>query len=320
MVMKTVLALHLDRQVFHWFSLLALAIAVSIGTASPLLAEQNVVIVLDDSGSMDKGMGTQQGKVRKIDAAKKALSSVLAQLPEGTRVGVLALNTRQGGSNWIVPFGTGTPSEWNANIQRIRAGGGTPLGSALKDAADELLQLREKEIYGTYRLLIVTDGEASDRNMLNRYLPDVLTRGFIVDVIGVDMDSEHSLATKVHSYRRADDDRSLTEAISNVFAETAADSQDAQEDFEMLAALPDGFAEAAFESLAKHGNRPIGEGSGSGFAAFDNGAGGFAPGTTGTPGNTSSSTLGGLICCMLGLVSILGLAGIILAAGRTLRK
>ncbi|MFK7734528.1 MAG: VWA domain-containing protein [Pirellulaceae bacterium] len=315
--MKTVSALNFDRQVFHWAFMFPFAAAMWAGTMSTSIAEQNVVVVLDDSGSMDDGMRTDQGRVRKIDAAKQALSSVLSQLPEGTRVGVLALNTRQNGSNWIVPFGTGTPSEWNANIQRLRARGGTPLGHSLKDAADELLRLREKEIYGTYRLLIVTDGEASDRNILNRYLPDVLTRGFIVDVIGVDMDSEHSLATKVNSYRRADDDRSLTEAISNVFAETSADNQNAQEDFELLAALPDGFAEAAFESLATRGNRPIGEDAASGFAAID---GGVDTASSSAPRVATSSALGGLICCMFGLVSIVGLASIIFAAGRAMRK
>ena len=39
-------------------------------------------------------------------------------------------------------------------------------------------------------------------------------------IIGVNMKSDHTLATKVHSYRRADDPSSLTKAFSDVFSPT----------------------------------------------------------------------------------------------------
>lgn len=223
-------------------------------------AADNVVVVLDDSGSMSDSMGTD-ASLRRIDAAKLALETVLQQLPEDSRIGILALNGVDERTQWIIPLGPIDRSAIQQAIGQIVAAGGTPLGEALKVAADELLQTRAKEHYGTYRLLVVTDGEANEPEYLNAILPDVLARGLTVDVIGVDMQTTHSLATKVHSYRRADDPASLTAAISAVFAESQADAgtsdDTGQSDFDMLAGLPDEVAQTALQALAESGNRPI---------------------------------------------------------------
>jgi uncharacterized protein YegL len=222
-------------------------------------AGQNVVVVLDDSGSMAERMHGDR-RTRKMEAAKAALTEVLEQLPPEAKVGVVALNRGAGERAWIVPLGTIDPPEVREAIQRISAQGGTPLGRYMKVAADSLLALRSQEHYGSYRLLIVTDGEATDRDLVERYLPDILSRGITVDVIGVDMEDDHSLATLVHTYRRADDPQSLARAIHEVFAESSGVSQDTGEsDFELLAALPDQLAEAALSALTQSGNHAIGE-------------------------------------------------------------
>ncbi len=222
-------------------------------------ADQNVVVVLDDSGSMDQRMSGGQ-RVRKMDAAKQALLSVLEQLPDEAHVGVLALNSIQGGNHWIVPLGPVDRASIQQQIGGIRATGGTPLGAAMKEAADALLENRTKQIYGTYRLLIVTDGEAGDRDLVEAYLPAIKARGLITDVIGVDMPGSHSLATQVNTYRRADDPASLASAIAEVFAETSDDSGDAgQSDYDLLSGLSDEVAAAALIGLTDTNNLPIGQ-------------------------------------------------------------
>ena len=76
----------------------------------------------------------------------------------------------------------------------------------MKKGADTLLKARKSQYgYGSYRLLVVTDGEASDPGLVERFTPDIISRGIITDVIGVDMNKAHTLATKVHSYRSAND-------------------------------------------------------------------------------------------------------------------
>ncbi|MFC1759830.1 VWA domain-containing protein, partial [Planctomycetota bacterium] len=175
--------------------------------ASVSTAAQNVVVLLDDSGSMQERMHGQP--TSRIDAAKDALLTVLNQIPDDGSIGVLAMNGTSGGGEWIIELGPIDKSQIENAVGRIQARGGTPLGAFMKQAADALLQLREKQFYGTYRLLVVTDGEANDAAFLDSVLPDVLRRNITVDVIGVDMKTDHSLATQVDNYRRADDPESL---------------------------------------------------------------------------------------------------------------
>lgn len=295
--------------VFH-LALVSLAVLIT-----PVRAEQNVVVVLDDSGSMDDLMRTSRGRVRRIDAAKQALIEVLSKLPMETDVGVLALNSQLNASNWIIPFGTGTPQAWLQNIRQLRAEGGTPLGQFLKIGADALLQARSQKNYGDYRLLVVTDGEANDPGLVDSYLPDILSRGLIVDVIGVDMQSDHSLATRVHNYRRADDDSALQQAISEVFAETSSASQDAETDFEILAALPDEFAERALKSLAARGNAPI-----EGRPTLGIGSSVLAPFSNTARANSASDFFSGLFCCFGGLTLLAVVVGMILKRRKPPRR
>ncbi len=222
-------------------------------------AAQNVVVVLDDSGSMNERMRRVR-RMDKIEAAKEALVAVLEQLPPDAKVGIVVLNGSRGRGEWVYPLGPVNQGEIRRAVQGILADGNTPLGARMKDGADALLELRAQEHYGSYRLLIVTDGEATDAGLVDEYLPDILTRGIWVDVIGVDMAGDHSLATQVHTYRKADDPASLEQAIREVFAESTDDAGDAAEsDFELLAAIPDEVAEAALAALSQSGNYPIGE-------------------------------------------------------------
>ena len=187
------------RNKFAHLSLVVLACVpiFLFATPQPLIANQNVIVLVDDSGSMEDRM---RSGVRRIQAAKNALKVVLAKLPADASVGVLALN-----QGWIVPLQPMDHDQLADHVDQLRAAGRTLLGLNLKLAADELLKLRAEQVYGDYRLLVVTDGEANDQQVLDWVLQDILARGISVDVIGVDMQSDHSLATKVHNYRRADD-------------------------------------------------------------------------------------------------------------------
>ncbi|HCZ02714.1 MAG TPA: hypothetical protein DHV39_04775, partial [Verrucomicrobiales bacterium] len=146
-------------------------------------------------------------------------------------------------------------------IRSIQPSRGTPLGEYIKIGADRLLEERKTQFgYGTYRLLIVTDGEANDRDLVEAHTPEVLSRGLRVDVIGVAMKQDHTLATQVHTYRRANDSSTLKQAIAEVFAEVGSQQGNlADEDaFDILKPLPVEFASTAIASLSNSGNEPIG--------------------------------------------------------------
>ncbi len=222
----------------------------------------NVVIVLDASGSMNEKMSGSP--LNKMDAAKRALIKVLKKVPPGTNVGLLVFSSGNLKNDWAYPLGPLDSTRLEAAIRLPLPSGSTPLGAYIQKGADRLLEQRARQFgYGTYRLLIVTDGEAQDRSLVDRYTPEVMARGITMDVIGVDMRKAHTLATKVHSYRSADDPASLDRALSDVFAEIGGtDQTHTDEDaFEQIAPIPDEMAQAMLKALAVSGNQPIGSGN-----------------------------------------------------------
>ena len=243
---------HKNKAINFVFGLLAIGFWFSPLIRAEVQVTDNVIVVVDASGSM----GTPMGGADRMSVAREALKQVLGQVPESTHIGVLVFPR----GDWVYPLGSRVEQRLNNAIDSIRSGGGTPLGSYMKRGADALLKARQKQFgYGTYRLLVVTDGEANDRNLVEGYTPDIISRGITIDVIGVDMESEHTLATKVHTYRSADNPDSLRQAITEVFAEvSSADTGQTDEDaFELIADLPKQTASEMLKSLSTTGNDPI---------------------------------------------------------------
>lgn len=248
---------------FRLFACLLVPLLV-LGT-SPVPAQDqsydNVVIVLDASGSMDGQFSSHQ--TSRMQAAKEALSHVLAQLPESTHVGLLVFGGARVPDPWVYPLGPLDLEKLRTALLTVQPNGGTPLGEYIKLGADRLLQeRRDQHGYGSYRLLVVTDGEANDQELVDLYTPDVLSRGLTLDVIGVDMQSDHTLERSAHSYQGAADPQALVRAVGQVFAEVSFDGDDAagDETFGFLEGLPDPFAIALLRYLSEdYGNHPIGE-------------------------------------------------------------
>jgi len=292
----------------------------SLGGAFPLFlgdrsacAQQNVVIVIDDSGSMSSRMRGDKS-VTRMDAARRALNKVLGDVPDSAQVGVLSLNSNAESNYWIIPMGPLDRSAIQSQINGIIANGGTPLGAAMKEAINVLLDLRQRQMYGSYRILVVTDGEAGDRQLVDRYAPLARTRGIMLDVIGVDMEGTHSLATQANSYRRADDSQSLETAIADVFAETTSDSGDAgQSDYDLLSGLPPEVASAALASLARIDNSLVDQDTGDAASAQLGGMPNAANApTSGMPlGNATEVSSGGSVM-MLGLICLLSMAAVVI--------
>ena len=238
------------------------ALTFLLGALSNALGQSSidhVVVVLDASGSMKQKMpGSDQTK---MEAAKDALIGVLGNIPQSTHVGLLVFSAANIKDHWVFPLGKRDDAALLPAIRSIKPNRGTPLGQYIKIGADRLLEERKTQFgYGTYRLLVVTDGEANDKNLVDKYTPEVLSRGLRVDVIGVAMNTDHTLATKVHTYRRANDASTLKQAIAEVFAEVGSQQgNQADEDaFDLLEPLPTEFASIAIASLSNSGNDPIG--------------------------------------------------------------
>ena len=301
------------HKAFHiTFSVVLIALSSMLFQAQGQTYFDNVVIVLDASGSMKQRMpGTQ---TKKMDAAKKALIEVLKTLPQSTQIGLLVFSAKDLKDDWVFPLGPREDNELIPAIQKINPNHGTPLGQYIKEGADRLLEQRAEQFgYGTYRLLVVTDGEANDGDLVRQYVPEVLSRGIVVDVIGVAMKENHTLATKVHSYRSANDEDSLKQAIAEVFAEVGSSSNDlnAEEAFEILAGIPDELAQVAIQTLAGSGNNPIGQSNTAPEEATEN----TRTSSRNVPHQTQTTTVAPVkvrVTNSRSLIMVVGLMGIIL--------
>lgn len=229
------------------------------------LRQDNVVVVLDASGSMRDPMqaAADSGRRRsKMDVAKNALLQVLEVVSPETNVGVLVFSGKGNLDPLIHPLAPVDRSRLEVAVKRIAPSGSTPLGDFLKRGTDLLLEQRAKQRgYGSFRLLVVTDGQASDPALMNAVLPDILSRGITIDVVGVDMGSDHALATRVHAYRRANDPAALTRVLTEAFAEIGGNQDDAadEEAFDEIAGIPDEMAAALVKALSNrsHTNSPV---------------------------------------------------------------
>lgn len=249
-----------------WFSgwtvaTLAVLLCAPVGLANQEQSAVSpvVVIVLDDSGSMRDKMRTDQGKEPRMKVAQRALKKLVEQLPDNTQLGLLLMNGAQNEGGWLVPLAPLDKTKTISLIDKVRADGGTPLGQSMKTAMEQLIAARSNKPIGDYRLIVVTDGEATDSHVLNQYLPEIVARGIVVDAIGVDMNNDHTLASKSHTYRRANDAASFESALVEIFAESSQSQMGdgSTSDFDLIAGLPDEFASEALAALSSMTNKPI---------------------------------------------------------------
>lgn len=229
----------MKQVIASWLFVLFILVWGQVGISDTDLHTDNIIVILDASGSMRDKFRADESKT-KMDAAKTALKEVLAKVPEGTNIGLLVFSGNNVHDEWVYPLGPKDTERLMAAIDRPQPGGGTPLGKYMRVGANRLLEQREKQYnYGNYRLLIVTDGEAQDQGKVEQYTPEILNRQIRVDVIGVDMETYHNLAKDADSYRKADNPGELVAAVSQILAETGGtdtdtDGEDAFEDIESL--------------------------------------------------------------------------------------
>jgi uncharacterized protein YegL len=221
---------------------------------------QFVVIVLDCSGSMEEDMGNTD--IMKLNAVKQALKEVVAQLPDNSYVGLLTFSAANVSDDWIYPLQPLNKSKLMSAIDKPQPGGGTPLGRYMKIGADALLKERaaRHNYYDIYRLLVVTDGQAGDEDKVEAYTPDIKRKGIRLDVIGVDMKTDHILSNMAHTYRSANNPDVLKEEIAQVFSELSGDAFENGEDpYQLIAGLSDSMAIAMIQGITEMDNTPIGE-------------------------------------------------------------
>lgn len=183
-----------DLGTTSWPPANALRAAVDVGGATDPLAD-NVMVVLDMSGSMARSGCSGQAPNR-AEAAKGALLDWISANP-ADNTGLVSFSAK--GLETDLGLGQGT-AHAEALVERIRtlqADGGTPLRSAMDLAAAELeRQAAAQGGTGTYRLIVVTDGQANsgeDPRPLVRAIAANPANMIEIHTIGFCIDGGHAL-------------------------------------------------------------------------------------------------------------------------------
>ena len=182
----------------------------------------NVMLVLDMSASMDgqECSGTFESKA---EAARRALKAWVGTVPEETNIGLAVFGPD---GTWLaVPLGRSGAhrDELFEAVDAIRPRGATPLSDAVALARGELeRQALFQQGYGTYRLVVITDGEHTEGYdpraevkmiLANRNNPiEIHTIGFCID------DSALNLEGYTY-YQSASNPDELRGGLENVLAE-----------------------------------------------------------------------------------------------------
>lgn len=199
--------------------------------AANLLAD-NWVFVMDASGSMgDSSCGT--GGNARMETAKIGAIKFGQSLPGPANLGLVVFSDagRGGISEWLkLGTGPGNRTEFARLVGSIRPHGNTPLrGSAELGVRILTEQAQRQRGYGTYHLVVVTDGEANAGGDPADYVKAVIRQTPIaVHVIGFCVDGRHSLDIKGFTqYAGANNPEMLDRGLKAILAEseTYKDSQ-----------------------------------------------------------------------------------------------
>jgi Ca-activated chloride channel homolog len=182
------------------------------GTAS---TTRNFYFIFDGSGSMDGNCGG----VRKIDGAKDAVRKFLAKVPQDVNLGLYSFNAQ--GNQEFVPLGPNNRAKFLEVFSRFDPSGGTPLVGAIRTGVDKLVEQYKKQLgYGEFRLIVVTDGAATDGEVETSTLY-AAKYGIPIYTIGLCIGGDHPLRVYSLSYRAADNPGDLSKALEEATAEAS---------------------------------------------------------------------------------------------------
>jgi len=181
--------------------------------------DRNFYFIFDGSGSMSAPpMGACKGEQNfesKLDGAKWAIKEFLKQAPDDISLGLYVFDGV--GQREVEPLAKNNRKAFLTAVDRISAGGGTPLAKAIEFGADKLVAKYKKQLgYGEFRLVVVTDGLAEKIPDSVKYASKY---GMPIYAIGLCIEEEHPLRRYAASYRAADSFQDLAKGLEETLAE-----------------------------------------------------------------------------------------------------
>jgi Ca-activated chloride channel homolog len=190
--------------------------------ASAASLTRNFYVIFDGSGSMAESLTKQcKGDRRfgsRLEGAKWALAQFLPLVSRDVNLGLWIFDAD--GNRERVPLGPDNRETFLAEVQKTRAGGNTPLTESIEQGVNRLVQQRDHQLgYGEFRLIVVTDGQATGRP-LPQAVDYARERHIPIYTIGLCIGEKHELRKYSVSYRAADSIEALKRGLEETLAET----------------------------------------------------------------------------------------------------
>jgi hypothetical protein len=180
---------------------------------------RNFYFIFDVSGSMDDMCAGE----RKIDGAKKAINEFIKKVPDNVNIGLLFLGVNKPESEIeeVVPLGQKNKSKFIEAIQKAQPQSRTPLGKATFFVMDKLIaQYKQQLGYGEYRMIVITDGLATDEAEYYKSMSELKRYPFIALYgVGLCIKENHVLKANSIKYTDAHDYDELGKALEETIAE-----------------------------------------------------------------------------------------------------
>lgn len=190
-----------------------------VATSEDEITADNLMLVFDLSGSMSEQ--ACEGGGTKAAVARRSITAFIPTVPPSTRLGLIVFDN--GAAKEMVPLGLNNRDQIAAVADQARLGGGTPLGASLTLAYGSLAErAKAQQGSGSYRIMILTDGEASDRALMDANINAILAKTPIeVHTAGFCIGAGHALNKRGETYyASANTPDAILAAFSAALAET----------------------------------------------------------------------------------------------------
>jgi len=191
------------------------------GAKDKISLRRNFYFVFDGSGSMKEPPHTQnsdddQSPTSKIEGAKWAVHEFLKKVPGDVNLGLYVFDRY--GNREVLALGANNREQFLADVDKISASGGTPLGAAIAKGTAALSRQYDRQLgYGEYRLIVITDGEATDR--LSDGVTAAEAKRIPIYTIGFDIGQQHALRRHSIAYRSASSAKEVEQGLEEAAAE-----------------------------------------------------------------------------------------------------
>lgn len=180
---------------------------------------RNFYFIMDGSGSMrestTRDCGGDQRFIDKINGARWAIKKFLENVPEDVNIGLYIFD--RDGKREVVPLGKANRDSFLQAVDKIDAGGGTPLALAIRYGTMRLVEQYKKQLgYGEFRLVVITDGIAENIPESAIYASKY---GIPIYAIGLCVAKDHPLRQFSVSYQAADSFADLSKGLTETLAE-----------------------------------------------------------------------------------------------------